>query len=213
VSRKRCALLRIGVDGRRSAARAIPCSWIIAPAGTLGLVVHRTRLIDPRTLRKVVATRQGVLAVAGRRVLLAGGVLHTPGYRFTLLDSATGDRHRFAWPSMLADLDSPGVDPRGRYIAMAFADPSYQLSGYQVLDVWVLDTETAELTHLPGTPAYVSLKGTSIAWTHDGRLVLLGEVDGRAFVGVWRPGEKRISLKSVRLPSREGATDAFAPLR
>jgi hypothetical protein len=213
VSRKHCALLRIGVDGRRSAARAIPCSWIIAPAGTLGLVVHRTRIIDPRTGRKVIGTRQGVLAVAGRRVLLASGVLHTPGYHFTLLDTVTGARHRFAWPSILAGLDAPGVDPRGRYIAMAFADPSYQLSGSQVLDVWVLDTATAKLTHLPGTPAYVSLKGTNIAWTHDGRLVLLGEEDGRAFVGVWRPGEKRISLKSVPLPLREGATDAFAPLR
>ena len=212
VSRRHCALLRIGVDGRRTAARAIPCSWIIAPAGTLGLVVHRTRIIDPRTGRKVIGTRQGVLAVAGRSVLLAGGVSHTPGYRFTLLNTVTGARHRFAWPSILAGLDSPGVDPRGRYIAMAFADPAYQLSGSQVLDVWVLDTATAELTHLPGTPAYVSLKGTSIAWTHDGRLVLLGEEDGRAFVGVWRPGEKRISLKSVRLPARQGGSDEFAPL-
>ena len=212
ISRKHCALLRIGVDGRRSAVRALPCAWIIAPAGTLGLVVHRTRIIDPRTHRKVMGARQGVLAVAGRRVLLAGGASHTPGYRFTLLNTVTGARHRFGWPSILAGLDSPAVDPRGRYVAITFADPSYHLSGYQVLDIWVLDTVTAKLTHLPGTPAYVSLKGTSLAWTHDGRLVLLGEVDGRGFVGVWRPGEKRISLKSLRLPAREGATDAFAPL-
>jgi hypothetical protein len=213
VSRKHCALLRIGVDGRRSAARAIPCAWVIAPAGTLGLVVHRTRIIDPRSHRKVIGTREGVLAVAGRRVLLAGGVSHTPGYRFTLLDTGTGVRHRFGWPSILAGLDAPAVDPRGRDIAISFADPAYHLSGHQVLDVWVLDTATAKLTHLPGTPAYVSLKRTSVAWTHDGRLVLLGEVDGRGFVGVWRPGEERISLKHVRLPAREGASDAFAPLR
>jgi hypothetical protein len=157
--------------------------------------------------------RQGVLAVAGRRVLLAGGVSHAPGYRFTLLNTVTGSRQRFGWPSILAGLDPAAVDPRGRYIAITFADPSYHLSGYQVLDVWVLDTVTAKLTHLPGTPAYVSLKRTSLAWTHDGRLVLLGAVDGRSFVGVWRPGEQRISLKSVRLPAREGASDAFAPLR
>jgi len=58
----------------------------------------------------------------------------------------------------------------------------------------------------------VSLKRTSIAWTHDGRLVLLGENDERAFVGVWRDGQKRLSLKTVRLPAREGASDAFAPI-
>jgi hypothetical protein len=212
VSRKHCALLRIGIDGRRTAARAIPCAWIIAPAGALGVVVHRTRIIDPRTRRKVLGTRQGVLAVAGRRVLLAGGVSDTPGYRFTLLDTVTGSRHRFAWPSALAELDAPAVDPRGRYIAIAFGDPSWHNTGSQVLDVWVLDTSTAKLTHLPGAPAYVSLKRTSLAWTHDGRLVLLGETNGRSFVGVWRPGDARIALEFVRLPTREGASDAFAPL-
>jgi hypothetical protein len=150
--------------------------------------------------------------VAGRRVLLARRVSSTPGYRFTLLDTVTRARHRFAWPSILADLDAPAVDPRGRYIAIAFADPSYHLTGSQVLDVWVLDTASAKLTHLPGTPAYVSLKRTNLAWTHDGRLVLLGETNGRSFVGVWRPGERRIALKFVRLPAREGASDAFAAL-
>jgi hypothetical protein len=212
VSRKHCALLRIGIDGRRSAARAIPCAWIIGSAGTLGLVVHRTRIIDPRTQQKVFGSKQGVLAVAGRRVLLAGGVSNTPGYRFTLLNTVTAARHRFAWPSILAGFDAPAVDPRGRFIAIPFADPSWHNTGRQVLDVWVLDTATARLTHLPGTPAYVSLKRTSIAWTHDGRLVLLGENDERAFVGVWRDGQKRLSLKTVRLPAREGASDAFAPI-
>lgn len=102
---------------------------------------------------------------------------------------------------------------RGRFIAIPFADPSWHNTGRQVLDVWVLDTVTARLTHLPATPAYVSLKRTSIAWTHDGRLVLLGQEDERAFVGVWRPGQKRLSLKTVRLPVRDGASDAFAPIR
>jgi hypothetical protein len=212
VSRKHCALRRIGIDGRRSAARAIPCAWIIAPGGALGLVVHRTRIIDPRTQHKVLATGQGVLAVAGRRVLLAGGASHTPGYRFTLLDIVTGARHRFAWPSILAGLEAPAVDPHGRYVALQFGDPSWHNTGRQILDVWVLDTATSKLTHVPGTPAYVSLKRTSIAWTHDGRLVLLGEMDGQSFVGVWRRGDARIALKLVRLPAREGASDAFAPL-
>jgi hypothetical protein len=209
---KHCVLLRIGLDGRRSARRAIPCTWVIAPGGKLGLVVGRTRIIDPRTGRKVFGSRQGVLAVAGKRVLAGMGTLHWPGYRFTLLDTVTGKRRSFAWPSTLKALETPQVDAQGRYVALPFADPSYDLTGNQVQDVWVLDTASGRLTHLPGTPAYVSLKRTSIAWARDGRLVLLGEEDERAFVAVWRPGEQRIALKSIALPARIGATDAFAPL-
>jgi hypothetical protein len=213
VSRGTCVLSRISLDGRHSAGRAIPCRWIIAPAGTLGLVVRRTRIIDPRTRRKVFGTRQGVLAVAGARVLAGPGTTGAPDYRFTLLDTVTGARHRLPWPSVLADLDSPLADPGGRYVALPFGDPSWHNTGRQVLDVWVLDTATAKLTHLPATPAWVSLKRTSIAWTYDGRLVLLGEEDERAFVGVWRPGQNGLSLKPVRLPVRDGASDAFAPIR
>jgi hypothetical protein len=55
--------------------------------------------------------------------------------------------------------------------------------------------------------------GCSIAWTHDGRLVLLGERDELAFVVVWRPGQKRLALKRVRLPVRDGVSDAFAAIR
>jgi hypothetical protein len=212
VSRKHCALLRIAVGGRQSAARAIPCAWVIAPAASLGLVVRRTRIIDPRTGRKVFGSRQGILAVAGTRVLVGSGTLHWPDYRFTLTDTVTGARHRFSWPSILENLETPQVDVRGRYVALPFADPSYNLTGNQVLDVWILDTITGKLVHLPSTPAYVSLKGTSLAWTLDGRLVLLGEEDERAFVGVWRPGQKTLALKSVRLPERAGGSDEFAPL-
>lgn len=212
VSRNHCALRRIGLDGRQSPARPIPCRWVIAPASGLGLVVRRTRIIDPHTGRKVFGSREGVIAVAGTRVLLARGTRHAPDDRFTLIDAASGARHLLRWPSTLADLEQPMVDPRGRYIALPFGDPSYHLTGNQVLDVWMLDTATAQLTHLPATPAYVSLKRTSIAWTDDGRLVLLGEEDERAFVGVWRPGAKRLSLETVRLPKRDGGSDAFAPI-
>ena len=79
-------------------------------------------------------------------------------------------------------------------------------------DVWLLDVRSGALTQLPGMPAFVSLKATSIAWTHDGRLVLLGESGGRDVVAVWRPGGAELALKAVPLPERSGHSDTFAPL-
>jgi hypothetical protein len=61
-------------------------------------------------------------------------------------------------------------------------------------------------------PAVVGLKHTNMAWTHDGRLVLLAESDGKEIVAVWRPGQRRLALKTVRL-ERTGGSDTFAPVR
>jgi hypothetical protein len=62
-------------------------------------------------------------------------------------------------------------------------------------------------------PALVSLKATSIAWTGDGRLVLLGESGGKDVVAVWRPGDRQFRLKTFELPERDGGSDSFAPIR
>lgn len=208
----RCLLQRIGLDGHRAAARAIPCSWIIARGGDLGLVVHRTRIVDPRTGRTVVAARQGVLAVAGDRMLVAGGPRYAPGYRFTLENVPAGTRQTLRWPSIVGALDDALPDPQGRSIAIAFADPAWHQSGSQVQDIWVLDTRTGALSQAPGMPSYVSLKGTSMAWAGDGRLVLFGETDGRGFVIAWRPGQRALPLEFVQRPPRTGGSDTFAPL-
>ena len=215
MSPSHCQLRWIGLGGRASAQRAIPCTSTVSPAGALGLVVNRTRIIDPRTGRTVLRTGQGVLAVAGRRILLAGpGYADAPGYRFTLMDTATHAERRFGWPSAIGGLDEPAVDPRGRYIAIGFGDPAYQQGSEQVLDVWILDTRTGALTHLPGMPAYVHLKATSMEWTHDGRLVLLGRDDERTFVAVWRPGQQRLGVKTAQLPtSGNSGSDSFAIIR
>jgi hypothetical protein len=138
-------------------------------------------------------------------------VLAGPNDQFTLLDSATRKERRVPWPSTLNGLDAPAVDPRGRLVALAFADPAFL--GGQLTDVWLLDTKTARLTHLPGMPAFVSLKRTSMAWTHDGRLVVLGESAGKNVVAVWRPGEKRLAVKNVHVPDgSDSGSDSFAPL-
>jgi hypothetical protein len=48
-----------------------------------------------------------------------------------------------------------------------------------------------------------------MAWAPDGRLVFLARSGGRDVVGVWRPGQRRIAVKPVRLPERDGGSDAF----
>jgi hypothetical protein len=204
-SPSRCALRHIRLDGEAvGASRAFSCASTIYPAGSLGLVVNRTRVIDPLSGRMVLRTRWGVLAAAGETLVLAG-----PNNQFTLLDTETRAQRRLPWPRTIGGLDRPAVDPRGRFVALAFAQPG---GAQQVLDVWLLDTKTARLTHVPGMPALVSLKRTSMAWTHDGRLVVLGESSGRDIVAVWRPGQERLAVKTVRLPERDSGSDSFAPL-
>jgi hypothetical protein len=203
-----CTLRQVGLDGQQlRAPQAFPCATTIYPGGALGIVVNRTRVLDPFTGRTVRKTRWGVLAATGEKLLLEG-----PGDRFTLLDAATGAERRLPWPSSVTfGVDhQPAIDPRGRLVVLGFATP---WDGHgQVLDVWLLDTETAELTQLPGMPAYVSLKRTSMAWTHDGRFVLLGESGGKEVVAVWSPGRKRLAVKTVHLPERNSGSDSFAPL-
>jgi hypothetical protein len=210
INRGHCGLRQVSLAGQEVGGnRSFPCASSFEPAGSLGVVVNRTRVLDPRTGKTVLTTRFGVLAVAGRKLLLAGA-----GRRFTLLDAATGVERRFEWPSILDERhDRAAVDPRGRYVALEFGDPAWQGGGEQVLDVWVLDVLAGRLTQLPGMPAFVSLKATDLAWTDDGRLVLLGESEGREVVAVWRPGQKRLAVKTVALPARDGGSDSFAPLR
>jgi hypothetical protein len=205
--RSQCSLRQIGLDGRHlRTARPFPCAGTMISAGPLGLVVNRVRLVDPVTGRTIRKTRWGVLATAGNMLVLAG-----PGKQFTLLNGVSGAERRLRWPSILSGLDRPAVDPRGRFVALAFADPAWNGGGAQALDVWLLDTKSGGLTQLPGMPAFVSLKRTSMAWTDDGRLVLLAEANGKEFVVVWRTGQRQLALKTVKL-ERSGGSDSFAPL-
>ena len=78
--------------------------------------------------------------------------------------------------------------------------------------MWLLDTNTGKLAQLPGMPAFVGIKQTSLEWTNDGRLVLLGESNGKDLVAVWRPGQRRLALRTVD-PKRGGGSNSFAILR
>lgn len=212
--RSRCALRRLTLDGTEvRGPRTFPCASTIYPGGSLGLVVNRTRVIDPSTGRMLLRTRWGVLAAAGTTLVLAG-----PSNHFTVLDAATHVQRRLPWPRTVGGLDAPAVDPRGRFVALAFANPAWKREPgartYQALDIWLLDTRSGRIRQLPGMPALVSLKDTSMAWTDDGRLVLLGESGGRDVVAVWRPGLRQLAVKTLQLPERgDSGSDSFAPLR
>jgi hypothetical protein len=206
--RGRCMLRRVTLDGRvvRS-ARPFPCATHSDPAGgTLGLVVNRTRIVDPRSGRTVRRTRRGIVAVAGRTLVLAG-----PGERLTLLDAETGAERRLPRFESLRGPGRAAVDPSGRFAVIEYAEPAWR--GTQVFDLWLVNARTGALTRLPGMPAVISLKFTDMAWTDDGRFVLLGEDDRGGFVAVWRPGEERLAVKRVRLPQRTSGSDSFAILR
>jgi hypothetical protein len=208
VSGSACALRQVGLDGHQiGQAQSFACNETIQFGGSLGLIASRTRVIDQLTGQTRLTTPYGVLAVAGKSLVLAG-----PEKAFTLLDSATGTQRKLAWPSILYGLDEPKADYQGRFVALAFGDPAWQSGAHQAMDVWLLDTRTGGLTHLPGMPAFVDLKFTSMEWTGDGRLVVLGESDRRGFVAVWRPGAAKLQVRRVRLPVRTSGSDSFAPL-
>ena len=202
-ARSRCTLRQRSLEGiDLRAPRAFRCATTIASAGSLGLVVNRTRVINPHTGRTLLRTRWGVLAATGRTLVLAG-----PGRTFTIVNAAGRMLRRIPWPNTLMALSHrAAADPRGRYVALAFLAPT-------VLDVWLLDTKTMRVTQLPAMPALVPVKRTSMAWTRDGQLVLLTQKSGRLAVALWRPGDKSLTVKTMPFRDRRhGGSSSFAVL-
>jgi hypothetical protein len=50
-----------------------------------------------------------------------------------------------------------------------------------------------------------------MAWTADGRLLLLGGFDRRDALAVWRPGQDRLAFRRLRLPTDRAGSDSFVP--
>jgi len=161
-------------------------------------------LIDPVTGHTVLRAKQ-VLAVTGNRVLTSNGSNHP----LMLTDLRERTRVLIRWPSALRFTAEAVVDPSSGRIALAFADPSYDGTGMQVMDIWLLDASTGRIEQLPDMPARVALKFTSMSWANDNRLVMLAQSEGHDLVAVWRPGEERIAVRSVKLPVRDGGSDTF----
>jgi len=203
-----CTLSEIRLNGRAlQRARPVSCSTQLTDSGSGPVLVRGRRVMDAATGRTLVRT-SGLWAIAGGRALSSGPGTGRP---LALTDLRTGTRWRLPWPSRIGSADQAVVKPDGRIIALDFADPAYQGSGTQVTDVWLLDPATRQFRHLPGMPAAVQLKFTSMAWASGGRLVMLAGAAGahRSLVAVWKPGQRQIALREVRLPIRNNGSDTF----
>lgn len=146
-------------------------------------------------------------ARSARNASLRFAVARGPGQNLTFVDRSNRTRRAIRWPSILGDLDGVRIEPDGPYIAIGFADPAYP-GPQQAEDVFLLDRRTGSLTHIPGFPAQMRLKFSSMAWTSDGRLVLLVR-DGGVRIGIYRPGDARVALRRVDLPPESGGSDQF----
>ncbi|MBA2357811.1 MAG: hypothetical protein H0V84_05215 [Actinobacteria bacterium] len=208
---RHCTLREVTLGGgKRRAPRPLPCSARLIDAGAGAVIVQGSSIVDPQTGRTLLRasrvwarTGQFVLTVAESRASL------------TLADLASGERWRLPWPSDIGGADSQGgtdqaaVQANGRLVALAFSDPAYQDGGTQVTDVWLFDPASRRLEHLPDMPATVSLKSTSMSWTSDDRLVILGQTARQDVVAIWKPGQARIATRSIRMPARNSGSDSF----
>lgn len=210
LGRGRCTLRELRVDGSTlRAARPVACSTRLVDVGR-PVLARAASVADPATPTRLMHVG-GVQAIAGH-VALTGDARSG----LSLADLRSGRRTRLAWPSRVGGpstqggVDQAAVDPQNGRMAVSFSDPAWQGGGVEVTDVWVLDPSTGRFRHVPGFPAAVALKFTSMAWTADGRLVVVAESGGHDVVAVWRPGASRLAVRRVRLPDRDSGSDSFA---
>src|SRR5581483_8529484 len=189
LGRGRCTLRELRLDGSTlRAARPVACSTRLVDAGGRPVLARPASVADPAT-RTTFLHVGGVQAITGHVALT--GDAHSG---LSLVDLRSGRRTRLAWPGLAGGFDQAAVDPQSGRIAVSFSDPAWQGGGVQVTDVWLLDPSTRRFRHVPGFPAAVRLKFTSMAWTADGRLVLVAESGGNDVVVVWRPGARRLTV-------------------
>jgi hypothetical protein len=127
--------------------------------------------------------------------------------KLSLVNLISGHRRQLVWPSHFGDIISVVPESHGPLVAVDFGSPAYP-GPAQAEDVWMLDTTTGTFTHLPAYPARVDIKFSDIAWTTHGRLVIIAQGGGRTVLGLWKPGQTTLRLRTV--PSRDGYH--FVPL-
>jgi hypothetical protein len=190
---------------------------------TLGLVPYgqgALATVDPRRGRgsSLLLTASGSHRVApardvrsARRASLRFALARDGERHVVLVDRSSWTRRRLPWKSILRYLDGAYVEPHGPYVAIGFADPAYP-GPQQAEDVFLLDRRSGSMTHVPGFPAQLELKHSSMAWTDDGRLVFLVHDAEGTRIGVYRPGARAVALRWVVLPAPSGGSDQFVPV-
>ena len=204
----------------------VPCGSLGSdtPAGLLvGSGAHEL-VLDPLT-----GSIREHISVSGPLVVLQNDLALTstdPGFpgdssfpaNLTLVNLATGSRKRLAWPSILHFGYRVLPEPHRSLAAIEFVDPAYtpgENTIGQAADIWMLDPHTARFTHVPGFPILESVKQSAVAWTADDRLAIvaqggaLTQPQARTVIGLWRPGQRTIHLRS--LPPLNGYSQ-FVPL-
>ncbi len=209
-----CTLREINLAGLHlRGPRPVPCSAALIDPGAGALLADGRSVTDPASGRLLLRT-SSLWAIAGHLALTVGEPLHP----LTLTDLRTGTRRALRWPSQIggpqAGADQAAVDPDAKLIALSFSDPAYEGTGVQVTDVWLLDPGTGRWQQLPGMPADVALKFTSMSWTSDGRLVMLAQTPAGGptqhdVIAVWRPGQKSLAIRSAHIPARDSGSDSF----
>ena len=209
-----CTLREIDLAGLRLVdQRPVPCSAALVDPGAGALLVEGRSVTDPAN-GHVLLHASSLWAIAGHLALTVGA----PSHPLTLTDLRTGTRRAVRWPSRIggpqAGADEAAADPSAKLIALSFSDPAYEATAVQVTDVWLLDPGTGRWRQLPGMPADVGLKFTSMSWTSDGRLVMLAQTPANGpaahdVIAVWRPGEKSLAIRSVHIPARDSGSDSF----
>jgi hypothetical protein len=210
-----CTLREVGLDGRpRRPARRVSCGIQPREETPLGLLAWTSApdrngpvtsaLLDPDDGRPLLRFPQ-IHAVVGELVLSSGAGDQGP---FTITDRRTGTRQQVARPSGVGPASDGLVSPDQRHVAISFENPAWPGTNAQVMDVWLLDLVGRRWRRLPAMPVLAELKFTSMAWTDDGRLLLLGSFGGVGdALAVWRPGQDRLAVRPIPLPPDRA--DAF----
>lgn len=202
------------------AAIAVPCGSP-GDAGAGGLWIYNgavAMLVDPfsgRLLRRQVSwsTGDAVTRLHGGLALESVETATGPG-RLALVDLSSGARTALRWPSRFDFGYQAFPAPHGPWVALEFGEPWYPAargSVNQATDVWMLNTKTAALTHVPGFPALELIKQSGIAWTADDRLLVAARgAGGHTVLGVWTPGQQTLPIRA--LPGLDGYSQ-FVALR
>jgi hypothetical protein len=214
-----CTLRQVGLDGRpRRPARPVSCTTKLLGELPAGLLVASGTSEDPWEWPASLVDRRGhrtglgfpaadLLAATGQLVLTSA----EPLAPLALSNLRSRVSWRLGWPSRLrGGTHIAAVHPNGRDIAIGFH--GLAVPGEEGYDLWLLNTATRRWQHLPDLPAAdIAAKATDMAWTGDGRLVVLTQTaTGGQVVAVWRPGQPRLALGQLTLPTPSPGTDTLA---